>query len=111
MGLGAILAQGEGKAERPIIFISRKLSDREQRYATLEKEALAIKLPLDYLRYYLLGRRFALVTDHAPLTWMAGKRNNNNRIARWGHTPSWEWPPRIRMTTHRELSMDGSLRR
>ena len=82
-GLGAVLAQGEGEAEKPILFISRKLSDREQRYATVEKEALAIKWALDYLRYYLLGRRFALVTDHAPLTWMAGKRNNNNRIARW----------------------------
>uniref|UniRef100_A0A8C7F2V4 Gypsy retrotransposon integrase-like protein 1 n=1 Tax=Oncorhynchus kisutch TaxID=8019 RepID=A0A8C7F2V4_ONCKI len=82
-GLGAVLAQGKGEAEKPILFISRKLSDREQRYATVEKEALAIMWALDYLRYYLLGRRFALVTDHAPLTWMAGKRNNNNRIARW----------------------------
>jgi hypothetical protein len=52
-GLGDVLAQGEGEAERPILFISRKLSDREQRYATTEKEALAIKWALDYLRYYL----------------------------------------------------------
>jgi hypothetical protein len=43
MGLGAVLAQGEVDAEMPILFISRKLSDREQRYAIVEKEAIAIK--------------------------------------------------------------------
>ena len=81
-GLEAVLDQGEGKAERLILFITRKLSDQEQRYAPVEKEVLAIKWALDYLRYYLLGRRFSLVTDHASLTWMGGKSNNNNRIDR-----------------------------
>ena len=41
--LRAVQAQGEGEAERPILFISRKFCDWEQRYATVEKEALAIK--------------------------------------------------------------------
>ncbi|XP_036804331.1 uncharacterized protein LOC118940159 [Oncorhynchus mykiss] len=49
-GLGAVLAQGKGEEEKPILFISRKLSDREQRYLTVENEALAIKWALDYLR-------------------------------------------------------------
>ena len=43
MGLGAVLTQGEGEAESPVLFISRKLSDRKQRYSTVEKETLAIK--------------------------------------------------------------------
>jgi hypothetical protein len=76
MVIRAVRVQGESEAESPILFISRKLSDQEQGYA-------AIKWALDYLHYYLLGRRFALVTDHAPLTWIAGKRNNNNIISRF----------------------------
>ena len=44
--------------------ISQKLNTREQGYATVEKEGLAIKWVLERLRYYLLGRHFTLVTDH-----------------------------------------------
>ena len=40
-------------------------------------------MTLGYLRYYLLGRSFHLVTDHAPLKWMAGQRDNNSQITRW----------------------------
>ena len=47
----------------------------------MEKEALAIKWALDKLRYYLLGREFTLVTDHAPLKWMASTKNA--RVTRW----------------------------
>ena len=54
------------------MYISRKLLPNEKNYSTVEKEALAIKWALDKLRYYLLGREFTLVTDHAPLKWMAG---------------------------------------
>ena len=49
----------------------------------MEKEALAIKWALDKLRYYLLGREFTLVSDHAPLKWMAGAKDTNARVTRW----------------------------
>ena len=44
---------------------------------------MAIKWSLDKLRYYLLGREFTLVTDHAPLKWMAGAKDTNARVTRW----------------------------
>ena len=69
--------------EHPVTYISRKLLPNERNYSTVEKEALAIKWPMDKLRYYLLGREFTLVTDHAPLKWMATAKDTNARVTRW----------------------------
>ncbi|XP_052387763.1 uncharacterized protein LOC127934429 [Carassius gibelio] len=82
-GLGAVLSQVQDGEEHPVIFISRKLTPTEQRYAAVEKEALAIKWAVLELRYYLLGRRFTLLTDHAPLQWMARAKDTNPRVTRW----------------------------
>ncbi|KAI2645187.1 Retrovirus-related Pol polyprotein from transposon 17.6 [Labeo rohita] len=82
-GLGAVLSQVQEGEEHPIIYISRKLSPAERNYATVEKEALAIKWAVLELRYYLLGRKFTLVTDHAPLQWMARAKDTNARVTRW----------------------------
>uniref|UniRef100_A0A9J7ZIZ6 Reverse transcriptase/retrotransposon-derived protein RNase H-like domain-containing protein n=1 Tax=Cyprinus carpio carpio TaxID=630221 RepID=A0A9J7ZIZ6_CYPCA len=58
MGLGAVLSQVQDGEEHPIIYISRKLTPAEQRYATLEREALAVKWAVLELR--------ELVTDQHP---------------------------------------------
>ncbi len=82
-GLGAVLSQVQGGEEHPVLYISRKLSPAERNYATVEKEALAVKWAVLELRYYLLGRKFTLVTDHAPLQWMARAKDTNARVTRW----------------------------
>ena len=70
--------------EHPVTYISRKLLSNEKNYSTVEKGALAIKWALDKLRYYLLGREFMLVTDNAPLKWMASvKMASNARLTMW----------------------------
>ncbi|KAI2645697.1 Retrovirus-related Pol polyprotein from transposon 17.6 [Labeo rohita] len=82
-GLGAVLFQVQEGEEHPILYISRKLSPAERNYATVEKEALAIRWAVLELRYYFLGRKFTLVTDHAPLQWMARAKDTNARVTRW----------------------------
>jgi len=82
-GVGAILSQLHEGEEDPVMFISRKLLTQEQRYSTVEKECLAIKWELETLRYYLLGRHFTLVTDHAPLVWMSRNKDSNAWVTRW----------------------------
>ena len=82
-GLGAVLSQVWNGEEHPVIYLSRKLKSHEVNYATIEKECLAVKWALDSLRYYLLGRHFDLVTDHAPLKWMAQNKETNRRVNRW----------------------------
>ncbi|KAG2469484.1 POL3 protein, partial [Polypterus senegalus] len=82
-GLGAALMQGEGEERRPILFISRKLFDREKKYAVLEKEGLAIKWAIDSLKYYLLSTEFVVESDHRALQWIQRMRHSNARVARW----------------------------
>ena len=63
-GVGAVLSQADGEGgDHPIAFYSRKLLPREERYATVEKECLAVKLGVEAFRVYLLGRPFVVETD------------------------------------------------
>ncbi|XP_051250266.1 uncharacterized protein LOC127360052 [Dicentrarchus labrax] len=82
-GLGAVLSQQVQGVDRPVLYISRKLSERESRYSTIEKECLAIRWAVEALRYYLLGRSFTLCSDHAPLQWLHRMKDANARITRW----------------------------
>ncbi|MGH0131921.1 UNVERIFIED_CONTAM: hypothetical protein FKN15_057343 [Acipenser sinensis] len=83
VGLGAVLSQEIEGVEHPVLFLSRKLEPREKNYAIVEKECLAVKWALESLRYYLLGRQFTLISDHAPLTWMHRSKDKNARVMRW----------------------------
>lgn len=62
-GLGAALLQ-EG---RPLAYASRALSDTETRYATIEKEMLAIVFSLEKWHQYTFGRPVVVYSDHKPL--------------------------------------------
>ncbi len=83
LGVGAMLSQILKGMEHPVLFISRKLLPHEKNYATVEKECLAIKWAVEKLRYYLLGRKFILVTDNAPLKWKSQNKGKNARINQW----------------------------
>eukprot|EP00731_Ephydatia_muelleri_P020019 Em0012g844a len=70
-GIGAVLSQRDaGGGENPIAYFSKKLLPREERYSTIEKECLVIKLGMEAFSTYLLGRHFIIETDHRSLVWM-----------------------------------------
>ena len=70
-GLGEVLKQKQPGGEiRPIALISRSLTDTEQRYAQLEKKALALTWARERLSNYLVGTKFLIKTDHKPLVPM-----------------------------------------
>ena len=52
---------------KPVYYVSQKLSDPESRYATIEREALAIVWGVQCLRSFVTGIEFTVVTDHKPL--------------------------------------------
>ena len=68
VGDGAELSQTDTEGyDHPVAYFSRKLLPREQKYATIEKECLAIKLGIEAFQVYLLGKEFTIQTDHKAL--------------------------------------------
>ena len=83
-GVGAVLSQiGDDNEEHPVAYFSRKLLLREEKYSTIEKECLAIKLAIQAFRVYLLGKPFTIQTDHRSLEWLDRLKKNNARLTRW----------------------------
>ena len=89
-GLGAVLAQKEGKDEYVIAYASRTLSPAEKNYGITELECLAIIWAVTYFRHYLWGIHFTIITDHAALKWLLNSTSEtaNKRLERWKITLS-----------------------
>lgn len=66
-GVGAVLLQEREGSLHPVAFASKKLSEREQRYSTIERECLAIVWATERFQRYLWGKPFLLQTHHNPL--------------------------------------------
>ena len=67
-GLGAVILQRQQSGEnRPVAYISRSLTPTEERYAQIEKEALALTWACERFSDYLIGLHFHIETDHKPL--------------------------------------------
>ena len=69
--------------DRYHIIFSRKLLPREEKYSTIEKECLAIKLGVEAYKVYLIGRRFTVQMDHRSLVWLNKLKEKNSRLTRW----------------------------
>uniref|UniRef100_A0A2H8THY5 RNA-directed DNA polymerase n=1 Tax=Melanaphis sacchari TaxID=742174 RepID=A0A2H8THY5_9HEMI len=81
--LGAILSQGEIGQDLPISYASRTLNKSENNYSTTELECLAIIFGVKQFRPYLYGRKFIILSDHRPLTWLFNLKNPLSKLARW----------------------------
>ncbi|XP_041362008.1 uncharacterized protein K02A2.6-like [Gigantopelta aegis] len=68
-GLGAVLLQDS----KPLAYASRALTDAETRYATIEKEMLAIIFALEKWHQFTYGRPITVFTDHKPLESISKK--------------------------------------
>ena len=74
-GLGAVLLQKTCNGWQPVAYASRSLSETERRYAQIEKEALAITWACEKFAMYILGKRFAIETEHKPLVPLMGTKH------------------------------------
>ncbi|MCG8044483.1 MAG: RNase H-like domain-containing protein, partial [Candidatus Thiodiazotropha endolucinida] len=80
-GLGCALFQEQENGDmKPVSYASRALSPTEQRYSTIEKEALAITFGCEKNRDFLIGKTFHIETDHLPLISLLGGRKGLNDL-------------------------------
>jgi hypothetical protein len=49
----------------------------------VEKKLLAIVWGIKYIRPYLYGRNFKIVSDHKHLTWIMNVKGTGSRLLRW----------------------------
>ncbi|GBG59906.1 hypothetical protein CBR_g66711 [Chara braunii] len=82
-GIGAVLAQQEGKKLRPVEYMSKKMPSQKLAKSTYEKELYAIYKALTHWRHYLLGRFFYVRTDHQTLKWMRTHLVLSDALKRW----------------------------
>jgi len=75
-GLGAVLLQKQSNGtRRPVAYASRTMTSTEQRYAQIEKEALALTWACEQFANYLVGSTFLSETDHKPLVPLLSSKN------------------------------------
>lgn len=88
-GISAVLSQQDSNTgeERPVYFLSRKLSDMEQKYSVSEKEFLAVLWGVERLHQFLYGRYFTVRTDHQCLKQLLSNGIEGGsapcRVIRW----------------------------
>ncbi|XP_065928361.1 uncharacterized protein [Magallana gigas] len=82
--IGACLTQKTDEGEdKPIYYLSHKLSKTQEKWSTIEKEAFAIHYALQKLDHYLHGAQFTLRTDHKPLKYILESPMQNKKIQLW----------------------------
>ena len=75
-GLEGVLMQSTTDGHwKPVAYISRAMTETGQRYAQVEKEALAVTWARERLSDYLIGKHFHIETDHKPLVSLLGNKN------------------------------------
>ncbi|XP_048619934.1 uncharacterized protein LOC125590414 [Brassica napus] len=81
--VGAVLGQKKDGKTHVIYYASQTLNDAQMRYATTEKEMLAIVFAFEKFRSYLVGSKVIVYTDHAALRHLLAKKDAKPRLLRW----------------------------
>lgn len=83
VGRWTVLEQEFEDGRNPVLFTSKTLIGPECNYAVIETECFAIVWAVKYLRIYLEGKEFRVLSDHAPLKWLNRMKTSNQRLLRW----------------------------
>jgi hypothetical protein len=83
--VGACLFQlDEENRELPIAYASQKLTEVQQRWAVIHREAFAVIWALNKWRNLILFSKIHLFSDHRPLSFLSQTTpKNNSKLIRW----------------------------
>ena len=82
--IGAILGQIDPQTHEKYIigYFSEKLPENKRHLCSFDLEMLAITRACQFFRYYLLGQKFTIYTDHQPLTFQHRYSTPSPRLSR-----------------------------
>jgi len=84
IAVGAALTQCDHQGRfRPIAFASSKLTQTQQRWSTIEREAYASLWALQKYKYWIFGTRIVLYSDHNPVTFLTETTPKSSKLMRW----------------------------
>jgi hypothetical protein len=78
-----VQGQTKDKKHHAIAYTSKTMTGAQLNYATTEKELLTVVFALDKFRYYLVGAKIIIYTDHAALKHLVTKKDVKPRLIRW----------------------------
>ena len=83
--MGCVLCQNDdsGRKEHAIYYLSKKFTDCETRYTSLEKTCCALAWAARRLRQYMLSHTTWLVSKMDPIKYLFEKPALSGKIARW----------------------------
>ena len=81
--IGAVLSQYQNNSEKVIAYGSHVLNQAQQNYCTTKRELYSVVFFVQHFKHFLLGRKFILRTDHAPLIWLSNFKEPSGILARW----------------------------
>lgn len=80
-GFGAVLKQPKENNElHPVAYFSKKLSPAQKKKKAIYLECMAIKETIMYWQYWLIGRKFTVITDHKPLENLRVKARTDEEL-------------------------------
>ena len=72
-----------GNVEHPVCYYSKRLNVHQQRYSTVEEEALALLLATRNFTVYFGAHPVTVYTDHSPLQFLKTMGNFNQKLLSW----------------------------
>ncbi|GKT32048.1 hypothetical protein ADUPG1_002182, partial [Aduncisulcus paluster] len=81
IGVGGMVAMIQDGVEKPLAFFSKKFTEVQQKWCTLEQEAFGLFWVMSKAKNFLWGRRFIAETDHRNLSFML--KSESAKVQRW----------------------------
>jgi len=80
---GVLSQPSSDGSDRPVAFISLKLTPTQRAWATVEKEAFAAIWALNRFRNWIFNKSVTVYTDHNPLTYLTESAPSSAKLTRW----------------------------
>ena len=81
--VGAILSQIVDRIPHVIYYDNMTLNDAQLNYSTTKKEMLAVVFAFENFRFYFIGSKITVFTNHATLEYLITKKDTKARLIRW----------------------------